>query len=236
MDIKQITLSKLAAACFMFNSLTRFNQSLIDFKTTNNCNIADTIRTDPASIIIWLNRWGCRHLSREYHDIAAKSVSQWYDKYENTLLNSDTTIWQISEEEIKSISRAYGSLKERRGALRLRRNEQTEVLIGPTAASKILFILMPEAIMPWDEAMRKNFGCDGSPESYTNYLSTIRQIALHLEILCKRNGFYINQLPVKLERPQSTVLELINEYLYIRVTRNIEPPSSEKLFEWASWG
>jgi len=90
--------------------------------------------------------------------------------------------------------------------------------------------------MPWDEAMRKSFGYDGSPESYFEYLITIRNLTLHIGDLCRNKGFQIDDLPQKLGRPNSTVLALVNEYIWVTETRKVKLPSSETLTQWASLG
>ncbi|MFO7997197.1 MAG: hypothetical protein R6U93_08720 [Dehalococcoidia bacterium] len=82
--------------------------------------------------------------------------------------------------------------------------------------------------------MRKDFGCDGSPESYFNYLSEIRDLTLHVADLCKNKGFQIDDLPRKLGRSESTVLELVNEYIWVTVTRKVKLPSSKTLTDWAA--
>ena len=90
--------------------------------------------------------------------------------------------------------------------------------------------------MPWDEAMRKEFGCDGSRESYLKFLVKIRKLAYRVEELCKANGFDISELPDKINRDGSTVLELINEYIWVTVTRECKLPSVQNLTLWAQWG
>ena len=91
-------------------------------------------------------------------------------------------------------------------------------------------------MMPWDEAMRKSFGCDGSPQSYAKYLNMIRSLTLQIDTLCRSKGFQINEIPEKIGRPDSSILELINEYVWVTETREVKLPSSETLLRWASLG
>ena len=131
---------------------------------------------------------------------------------------------------------AYGSLKDRTGACPTRGGSKLQISIGPTAASKILFAIRPEALMPWDEAMRNEFDCDGSKESYFKFLVEIRKLTFSIGELCKANGFDISELPHKIDRDTSTVLELINEYIWVTVTRKCKLPSAQNLALWAPWG
>lgn len=236
MNIKDVTLGKLAVAGLLFNSLTPYNTSLVNFRSATGDRIDFTIQEHRDALMNWLNDWGCRHLSKDQHQVASQSILDWYQTNCATLFSGKTSLWQLEDQEIETAANAYGSLKDRIGARRSRYSNESEVHIGATAASKILFAMMPKAMMPWDEAMRKSFGCDGSPQSYARYLNTIRHLTLHIDTLCRSNGFQIDDLPEKIGRPDSTVLELINEYVWVTETRKIKLPSSETLLRWASLG
>lgn len=90
--------------------------------------------------------------------------------------------------------------------------------------------------MPWDEAMRKEFGCDGSKESYFKFLVEIKKLALRIDELCKANNFDISELSHKIDRGGSTIIELVNEYVWVTVTRKCKLPSARNLKLWAQWG
>ena len=240
MNYNDITLSKLAIACLMYNSLTPFNDSLKLLKeATDDC----IVLTNPGhrkSLLKWLNDWGCRNLAKKHHKIASESIQDWQQKYSASLFSDRKPIWNLSDNELKAAANAYGALKDMPGARRERDGTKQEVRIGETAASKILFAIRPEALMPWDEAMRKRYQCDGSPESYLKYLKIIRDLTYHIRDLCENKGLKIDDLPGELGRPESTVLALVNEYIYVIVTREVtrerELPSPQTLKQWAELG
>ena len=240
MNDKDVTLSKLALACLMYNSLTPFNDSLKLLKDSTNRRIDLTNPTHRESLLNWLNDWGCRNLARDHHKLASKSISKWQQQYGASLFSDKEPIWNLSDNELKAAANAYGALKDMPGARRERDGTKQEVRIGETAASKILFAIRPEALMPWDEAMRKRFKCDGSPESYLKYLKIIRDLTYHIRDLCENKGLKIDGLPRELGRPESTVLALVNEYIYVIVTREVtrerELPSPQTLARWAELG
>jgi len=236
MNIKDVTLGKIAVAGLLYNSLTPYNNSLVNFRSATGDRIDLTIQEHRDALMKWLNDWGCRHLSKDQHQVASQSILDWYQTNCDTLFNEKTPLWQLEGQEIETAANAYGSLKDRIGARRSRYGNDSEVHIGPTAASKVLFAIRPNALMPWDEAMRKRFACDGSPQSYAGYLNKIRHMTLHIETLCRSKGFQIDDLPAKIGRPNSTVIELINEYVWVTKTRIIKLPSSETLKQWASLG
>jgi len=184
----------------------------------------------------WLNDWRCRHLSEDQHDVASNSILNWYQVHGASLFTNEKPLWDLKDGELEIAARAYGSLKNKTGAWRVRGGKKLEVHIGETAASKILFAIRPKALMPWDDDMRKSSGCDGSPLSYAGYLSMIRDLTFHIDTLCRRGGFQIKDLPEKIGRPNLTVVALINEYAWVTKTRKVTLPSSETLMQWASLG
>lgn len=236
LNCQSVTLAKLAVASTMYNSLTPFNSSLkglnddtggsIDLRNSRHC----------CRLMKWLNDWGCRHLPEDQHDVAAKSILNWYRVEGASLLAREKPLWDLGDGELKVAARAYGSLKDKTGAWRVHGRSQQEVHIGPTAASKILYAIRPKALMPWDNAMRTSFECDGSFESYFKYLREIRDFTSHIGNLCRDKGFQVDDLPNKLGRPDSTVLALVNEYIWVTETRKVKLPSSETLAQWASLG
>jgi hypothetical protein len=238
MNLKDITLGKIAAAGFLFNSLTRYNTSLAKFRKATGRRLDLGSEGDRNSLLIWLNAWGCRHPSKENHRVASRSILDWYQTDCATSFDVDMPLWRLDDRDLTAAAAAYGSLKGRLGARRVRYANKSEVSIGRTAASKILFALRPKALMPWDRDMRKSLGySDGSPESYFEYMVEIRDIVLHIKDLCETKGFQIDDLPAKIDRPDSTVVELLNEYIWV-ITRKplVKLPSSQTLARWSSLG
>ena len=235
-NYEDVTLCKLALASTLYDSLTPFNRSLGRLGKATGGSMDLTNPQHRIYLLTWLNDWGCRNLPKEQHDVASNSILKWYQVYGASLFSNEKPLWDLVDGHLEIAARSYGSLKDETGAWRVRGRSKRKVHIGPTAASKILFALRPKALMPWDEAMRKRFGCDGSPESYFEYLIEIRDLALHIGDLCRIKGFQIDDLPQRLGRSNSTVLALVNEYIWVTVTRKVELPSSETLTQWASLG
>ncbi|GAF68554.1 unnamed protein product [marine sediment metagenome] len=236
MNIKDVTLGRMAVAVLLFDSLTPYNASLAIFRSATSDSLDLAIQEHRRVLLKWLNDWGCRHLSVDQHDIASNSILKWYQADGASLFTNEKPLWDVDDGELEIAAHAYGSLKDETGARRVRGGSKRKVHIGPTAASKVLFAIRPKALMPWDEAMRISFDCDGSPKSYFKYLITIRNLTLHIGNLCRNKGFQIDDLPHKLGRLNSTVLALVNEYIWVTETRKVELPSSETLTQWASLG
>jgi len=236
-NFESMTLCDLALACSLYNSFTQFNTSLRLLKKSFISGGIDLSNpAHRASLLKWLNKWGCRHLSKKNHDIASSAILDWHNQEGTKLSPIGKNLWELDNQELSRVVTAYSSLKDRTGARPTRGGKNLQIDIGPTAASKILFALRPEALMPWDDAMRKKFSCDGSKESYFKFLVDIRKLAYRIGELCKASNFDISELPHKIDRDGSTVLELINEYVWVTVTRKCKLPSAQNLALWAHWG
>lgn len=235
-NYENITLCDLALSSTMYDSLTPFNSSLRRLNEATGGSIDLTNPEHCIALVKWLNDWGCRHLSKDQHDVASNSILNWYQVDGASLFINEKPLWGLGDNELEMAANVYGSLKDKTGARRVRGGSKKEVHIGPTAASKILFAIRPKALMPWDEAMRISFECDGSPESYFKYLITIRNLTLHIGDLCRNKDFQIDDLPKELGRPNSTVLALVNEYIWVTETRKCKLPSPHTLARWVKLG
>ena len=233
-DYDDLTLCDLALSSVMYNSLTPYNSSLRSLRTETRNSIDLNDSNHCALLVKWLNAWGCR-LPRSHHQTAVAAIQEWYEQAGTRLLPKAKTICDLDDHGLSGAAEAYGSLVDKKVARLNRGTKTSDVRMGPTAASKVLFVLCPEALMPWDEAMRTDFGCDGSPESYVRFLQRIKKIAWRIRDMCGDKGFDIVELPRQIGRPDSTVLELINEYIWITVTKKCELPSPSTLARWASW-
>jgi len=240
MNVDHVTLGRLAIAGLLFRSLTPYNTSLSKLRDATGNRVDLSINQHCNAVVRWLNDWGCRHLSEDYHDTAADSILAWYKAASARLLEEDKPLWQADHGELFAASSAYASLKGKLGAWRVRDGGIRKVRIGQTAASKILFAIRPRALMPWDDAMRTALKREHSLRTYLDYLLSMRDLTLHVDNLCRNHGFGIEDLPHRLGRPESTVIELINEYTWVtvprKVGRRIDLPSSETLAQWAALG
>ena len=199
MNHENVTLCKLALANTMYDSLGRLNKA-----TSGSIDLANLEHRK--FLMKWLNDWGCRHLSEDQHHVASDSILNWYQVDGASLFANKKPLWDLGGHELEVAAYVYGSLKDRMGSRRVCGGRKLEVHIGATTASKILFAIRPEALMPWDEAMRISYGCDGSPKSYFRYLKIIRNLTSHIGVLCRNKGFQIDDLPKELGLPNSTVL------------------------------
>ncbi len=80
MNIKDISLGKLAVSRLLFNSMTSYNDSLESLNESTQGNIDITNPEHRQHLLKWRNGWGCRNLSKEQHHVASDSILEWYQQ------------------------------------------------------------------------------------------------------------------------------------------------------------
>ena len=88
---------------------------------------------------------------------------------------------------------------------------------GDTAAAKALYALRPRALPPWDEPIRRVFG--GGRHDGPGYARYRGGCADALRGMARRVGVDVDDLPVLAGRPSSTPARVIDEFLWVRITR-----------------
>jgi hypothetical protein len=229
-------LSDLAFTSYIYCGMTDYDSSYELFLDSSKPEINLKLDQHLYALLKWLNAWGCRQFSTEYHELAAKEIKEWYVEFNQRLISKDATILTLVEEDMKLIEHAFRSLASKTASNRnLQRGRQARIEIGPTGAAKILFSLRPSALIPWDDAMRKHFRLDGSSNSYCQYLGKVNKFVKEISLECNQNGFELSELPSRLGRPDSSITKLMDEYFWVTITRRCAVPNSEDLKTWLGW-
>lgn len=230
-----MNLFDLAFTSHVYNSFTGFNESYKSFlkKVNNDLDLLDPKHRK--ALIVWLNKWGCRQFSLEYHEMASNEILSWYKEGYLEVIPKDERLWELNEKELKKISDAYDELAEKKASKKKRNGNLLSINVGPTGASKILFALRPEVMVPWDVAIRNGLGYNGDGESYVNYLKQSKSLIESLSTSCKKKGIELLEVPQELGREESTVAQLIGEYYWVTETKDCYPPSSKTVQQWAKW-
>ena len=230
-----VRLSDLAMAAFVYDSLSGFNSSLARLMSATDGRVELDDDRHRGLLLEWLNDWGCRHLAKGHHSMASAAILAWYEG-NSELIPEDRGLGELSGDELEGAAEAYRTLKDMAAALQTRSGRSWTVSIGPTAATKILYALRPRTLMPWDEAIRRGLGCDGSAESYIQFLWVGKELMQEAAIQCGKMDIDIADLPAELSQPDWTMMEVVNKYLWVKHTRKCEMPSPGVLARWAEMG
>lgn len=233
-----IKLGELAWACYLYARFTNFDKAYIEFiKNTNN--VLDLRKNQHRKLLLsWLNKWGCRQFSKEYHDLASEKIYSWYCQNKGKLFNNKKELLSLTKEELLAITEAYDLLKDCAASIRkLKKDTGKEVVVsfGPTGASKILFAIRPKALVPWDKAIRESLKYNGGKESFLAYLNHVKSELQELSNICKKQRIKLSDLPKLFNRPHSYVPKLLDEYYWVTVSNKCPSPDKKTLKLWSKW-
>jgi hypothetical protein len=174
----------------------------------------------------WLNRWVCRlryPLPGE-PDLFAGSIANWWKAVGSGLPAGPVAA--LSGEEIALLAGGYADLAARPGALRTRGGIALgERTIAATAASKIMYVLRPETVPPWDAAIAKATVGGTSRQHFARHLTAARAWAGALLAEARRLG--VEDIPAHVGRPGSSLARIRDEWMYLTITANHPvPPAS----------
>jgi hypothetical protein len=230
-----MTLSELAFSCFCYRRMTDYDGSYLLFRQATQPSIDLTNPDHRKALLIWLNQWGCRQFAIEYHDNASQELLQWRNEFLPQMLPENRNIWELNDADYQFIRLAYDSLMNRTASFRHRNETEIRVSFGPTGAAKILFAIRPKVFAPWDDPIRDSLQYDGSPDSYVSFLNKVNQELQQVRPTCEANGFSLAELPNRLNRIESSVPKLIDEYYWMTITKNWTPPETNVFRNWAIW-
>jgi hypothetical protein len=219
-----MTLAELSLGCYMYAATTSFDGGYLEFLDETVPALDLTQQLHRKSLLKFLNNWGCRIKEDDFDDAAAQ-IADWYGIISSKLFPITTGLLALTDPELDTAEEAFKNLAAK------------PCCTGKTFASvptaKILFALRPNALIPWDNAMLKHFRLNGSAVSYRQHLLWVKERLKDLSGECTKRGFALADLPTKIERPKSTLPKLIDEYLYVTVTKKFQ--LKQMIEHWEKW-
>ena len=221
-----LTLKELETACHLYGDRTNFDESYRDFLTATN-NTPDLSRPDHRDALLhWLRRWYCRQFARRYSKLSSQELLTWHGEHITSLVPPDRHLWELPDGELRSVGKAYESLSGRTASYRRRDKHDIRIRFGPAGTAKILFALRPRAFLPWDIKIRKRLGYGKGGHSYVSYLGELKVFLLRdVAPICRHHNLSLTELPQRLKRPRSSVPKIIDEYLWVTLTADLQEPN-----------
>jgi hypothetical protein len=184
--------------------------------------VGGTLRLDSAdhrtAVLAWLRQWGCRGLDLASEATSARALFAWADTWVPHLPGPTRKLTELSREEIVTVAIAYSQLAGTVAGVRHRARGDSKVTFGPTAAAKTMYALRPQACAPWDGPIRYGLGLYENDAAYRSYLELVRHALVKT---ADRADVIVEKLPTLVGRPDSSAPKLIDEYLWMRITRGL---------------
>lgn len=228
-------LGQLAFACYLFNEMAGYDESLHEFRDEVGDELDLSNLASGRALLHWLNHWGCRHLATGSHEVAARRLADWYAQNRDRLPGANCRLVSCPHAKLALAAELFDGLSKLVVGRRRHGSVPQDVTLAPTATAKTLFALRPHCLVAWDVAMRQAFGHNGSGESYVVYLKEVQEKLRTIEEQCQIHDIDLDALPAKLGRQRSTAAQLIDEYHWITVTRGVKPPTAGTLRHWLAW-
>ena len=215
------TLSRdqVAATLRVFEASAGAETSLAVLRDTTRPAIDLSVRGHREALLRFLRAWGCRHLRRDDTGRSSRALASWWLRFAPTLPPGSAPLTGLDDQQLAALGRAYAALARSPAAFRASRGGDVPVSFGDTAAAKALFAIRPQAVPPWDEPMRRAFGwARVEAEEYATFLAAARGSLIGL---AERLRIQPSELPAALDRPASSPAKIVDEFLWIRVTRGL---------------
>jgi hypothetical protein len=214
-----LTRDQVAAALRAFAAIAGPETSLAVLGDATRPEIDLSVRAHREALLRFLRAWGCRHLRRDDTGRSSRALASWWSRFGPTLPPETVPLTDLDDAQIAALGRAYAALARSPAAFRASSRGDLPVSFGDTAAAKALFAIRPLAVPPWDEPMRRAFGWGRvEPEEYTTFLAAVREA---LARLAERLRVEPSELPAALDRPTSSPVKIVDEFLWMRVTRDL---------------
>jgi hypothetical protein len=221
-------LNELASACALYKTKTNFDYSYINFLNSID-NSLDLNKPDHRKfLLIWLNSWACRQFVIDYHRFASEQIFEWYKNLKPFIPEKSINIWELADDDLDKIKILYDTLVNTPVSKKYRNNIEMVNHAGPTGAAKTLFALRPKSLILWDIPMRRYFNNGDNGYAYIKYIRKVNEYINNLIVQCKKNNFSIEELPMKIDRPYSTIPKLIDEYNWVTITKGWQIPKINK--------
>jgi hypothetical protein len=230
-----VKLYQLAYACKMYGDLTAFDASYFAFLDETGGTLDFNSRVHMKALLVWLRSWGCRQFALAHEGLAVESILRWARRWESKLPGRSAALDRLSDADIEEAAAAFADLSRCLAAKKARDGRPHDVRVGPTGAAKILFAARPMVFPPWDEAIRKTLGFDGSHRSYRRYLSEVRDQVRQLCAEAAELGIAAESIPREFGRPRSPLPKLVDEYNWVTATKRLLPPEPSEIAKWYRW-
>jgi hypothetical protein len=214
-----MTLFELALAHYLYNKIESYDESLTKFlNDPENQNFDFHNDKQTTALLEWLNKWGCRHISKASYSTLCKTLPIWW--------NQNNMAHYLNDES--TISNIFDSLRK---IIVSDDNERT-VTFGPTAASKTLFIIDKDYFIPWDQEIRKKTKNSPDGKGYYNYLTNSKNEFNELLTRLIESGIVWEEQKTLFQNYISD-MKLIDEYNWITKTKKMKLENDEiqKLYE-----
>jgi hypothetical protein len=211
-----LALDELRARVSDYATATDYDASLVALRAQTGAELDLGEADHRRALLTWLRQWGCRHLNLASEASSAAALDVWAHRWVPRLPDTNRMLTELSIDDVATVAVSFARLSEALAGVRRLAKREAAVTFGPTAAAKTMYALRPNACAPWDDPIRHGLGIGRNDAAYRTYLQLV---ARALTRTASQAGVAIADLPRHVGRPESSPPKLIDEYLWMRITR-----------------
>lgn len=219
-----MTLFELAYACHLFGKDDAYDTLLR--KLGQSPDLASDGQQQ--SLLEFLNKWGCR-INRDRFQSLKQNLQTWASTSVTLLPATDKDIRSLTGDDYTKVAGSYDALLEKIG------NRYT-------SATKTLHAIRPRSLPMWDRRIRDWFltiranTLSSTGQIYAAFIRYVAEEELStLENDANRLGYSLPDIPQLVEKPNYSLVKLVDEYYWITKTREYTFPTRTELQQWLSW-
>jgi len=229
-----VRLYELAYFSHVYALFSDYDTATVDLRQATGGAVDPNDTEHSAALFSWLRRWGCRQFKIEDEEIARESLVKWWLAWRKRLPPMERTVDLIDDSGLDAIASAYEELRWQQASWQRMKTGSVAKTFGPAGAAKTLYAIRPNACPPWDEPIRKWLGLPATGDGYRRQLVRVRA-ELAEAVADLGPGASAAQLPLLLDRPDSSPAKLVDEHDWARYTKKVKPPPPDLFERWAAW-
>lgn len=211
-----MTINELKIATYLYSKFTDYDRS---FSEIMGKHFDLNLELDQDTILNFLRAWGCRQFKKDDQAHTAKEISNWFKGYSPFLEKINWNLFNATDNEISNCEIMFNDLMNLTASIK----KNFKHTIGPVGAAKLLFALKNNSFAPWDGPIIKNRRVSKDGYGYCLYLFFLKENLLSIKSECESKGIDFNNLPSILNKPKSSHIKIIDEYLWVSITRGCKP-------------
>jgi hypothetical protein len=163
---------------------------------------------------IWLNAWNCRIPYPTNDDPLAPALDAWWKRNRRHL--KDVPLPDLDDRGIDAYAVAYDELVDLPAGSNIAGIVRS---LGPTASSKLLWVLRQQTACPWDVAIAKAGGQGSRRDGYRNHIIKARDWTRAIQAEATTRG--IDDVSAHIGRGNASLVRIYDEWCYLAFTRGI---------------
>jgi hypothetical protein len=216
----ELDLGEIRSVLARFDPSGSADRSWRAFEETVGGEVDLAIAAHRRTVARLLRSWGCRHLRTTDEAMTTRALAAWWRAIVGRLPSVERRMNDLGHKELRDAEVVFDALAVRAAARRSGPGGgESVVRFGATATAKALFMVRPLAFPPWDAAIIRSFGWRAPAGA--QYVAYLEASAEALRGLARRSGVRVEDLPALLGRRSSSPAKLVDEFLWLRVTRTL---------------